>query len=195
MTQAKKTPAVLWAQRTDKVFLTLEIQDAQKGTLNATENSLKYRCQSASEEGDFEVDLEFYAPIEPSAIVEHVSGHRIEFVIPKANKTDNYWPRLLKTQVKQSFIKTDFDKWRDEEEDDDEEEAGNPYGDFASSFDPSSFDPSQFDPSQFGASGNFDGHDDDDDDDVDEFDDANEKEKDLKHGKGSKHVHDGNCCH
>ena len=168
----KKTPTVLWAQRADKLFITLNIQDATNGKLNATENSFHYTCQSESEKAAFEVDLVFYNDIDSANITQHCSGRCVEFVIPKANKEESYWPRLLKSAVKPSYVQTDFNKWKDEdEEDEDSVDPMNPYANFAN-----------FDASQFAAGGDYDEEDD-------------EEEQDAGETHHHEHKHDGNCCH
>jgi hypothetical protein len=49
-----------------------------------------------------------------------VTPRNVFFLIPKKNQEDSYWPRLYAGSAKQSFVKTDFSRWRDEDDEDEE---------------------------------------------------------------------------
>jgi len=63
----------------------------------------------------------------------HQTARQIVLVLDKAEHGEAYWPRLQKDKVKPRFLKTDFQKWKDENEEDEEDNA-NPVGgmDFSS---------------------------------------------------------------
>ncbi|RZC79161.1 hypothetical protein C5167_003481 [Papaver somniferum] len=91
-------PTIKWAQRSDKIFLTVDLPDA---------NDVKLKLEpqgrfvfSATKGGiPYEVDIELYDKI-------------------NAEKTESkWWNRLLKQEGKPPvFLKVDWDKWVDEDD-------------------------------------------------------------------------------
>ncbi|KAF9928320.1 hypothetical protein BGZ67_007065 [Mortierella alpina] len=112
------TPEVLWAQRSNLVYVTINIPDTTP-TINLTENKLEV---SATSDGkNYAVDLEFNEPIDTENSIKHVNARNIKFTLKKT--TENWWPRLNKGSKKLNFVKTDFALWKDEDDEDDEPEA------------------------------------------------------------------------
>ncbi|KAJ3070881.1 hypothetical protein HDU98_006114 [Podochytrium sp. JEL0797] len=141
-TPAAIAPEVLWAQRTDEIFLTLNVSDIVDPQITLTKDQLKF--EAANKQGKkYAVTLDFHAEVDPEASRKNITGRSIVFVLYKAAKEQPYWPRLLKSSAgKPHFLKTDFSRWKDEDEEDEEEEAapagpGGPGG-------PGGFDMSQF---------------------------------------------------
>ncbi|CAO3567236.1 unnamed protein product [Mortierella alpina] len=112
------TPEVLWAQRANLVYVTVNIPDTTP-TINLTENKLEV---SATSEGKaYAVDLEFHEPIETESAITNTNPRNIHFTLKK--KSEKWWPRLNKGSKKLNFVKTDFARWKDEDDEDDEPEA------------------------------------------------------------------------
>lgn len=128
--QPKRPPLVLWAQRADKVFLTIELEDCKNPNINLESNKLYFKGKSDSiqqdaDHSEHEVTIEFYKPINVKDSKHSVRARGTEFVIIK--EESSWWPRLLKDSTKQHWLKVDFPKWKDEDDSDDEA-AGMPPG-------------------------------------------------------------------
>lgn len=121
-------PVVLWAQRADRLLLTLQIQDCQPNPdLKLEKDKLYFKGKSDSIQQDadhstHEVTIEFYKPINVEESKHNIHARGIEFVIVKEESC--WWPRLLKASTKQHWLKVDFLKWKDEDDSDDEQHGG-----------------------------------------------------------------------
>lgn len=122
--------SVLWAQRSsDKdatkniVYLTIRIPDSIHTKIELTSTGIKLDADSEDDSNHYALSLEFYDEIDAEASKRKSNGNSISFILRKKNLNAEYWPRLTKEKVKLHFLKTDFDKWRDEDEQDDEEES------------------------------------------------------------------------
>ena len=109
------TPTVLWAQRPDRLFLTIELWEATDVTLTFPDTRhLEFNAVSNGQK--FELSLEFYGAIQKDQVNSLVTNRHITMVVMKEDAVGPYWPRLVKPTGKNQFIKTDFDKWIDEDE-------------------------------------------------------------------------------
>jgi len=170
---------VKWAQRSDSIYLTIDLRDVQESKIDLTGTGLHFTGTSQGK--DYELHLEFLHEVDPQRSVWNVLPRSVQMHLVKATSSTHFWERLLKDkQQEKTNVKVDWDKFVDE----DEESKHN-----------------QFDMSAFqGGSnfGNFDfggeGGDDDDEDDDDE-DEANLDDLDLDEGKQGEHVHGPGCSH
>lgn len=162
------TPRVLWAQRRDRVFVTVEVADAKADSVKVelTGDSLALSAKSGSGE-EYAVKVDFFGPIDAGASQQNLSGRYPTFVLIKADNEPTWWPRLIKSTGKPHYIHTDFAKWVDEDDLDDdaglmgEEDDGMMMGGGGGNFDMSQF------MSQYHAShGSDDG---DDDENAEDF--------------------------
>ena len=124
-----RPPVVLWAQRADKIFLTIDIEDCTNPQINLEKDKLYFKGKSVSiqhdaDHSEHEVSIEFYKPINVDESKHQVKARGIDFVIIK--EESSWWPRLLNTSTKQHWLKVDFPKWKDE--DDSEDESGGAFG-------------------------------------------------------------------
>ncbi|KAJ3024907.1 UNVERIFIED_CONTAM: hypothetical protein HDU68_007667 [Siphonaria sp. JEL0065] len=117
------SPEVLWAQRTDELFVTINAADIIEPQITLTKQQLKFEGTSTAGK-KYAVTLDFHAEVDPEASRQNINARALVFVIVKAVKGAGYWPRLLtKSAGKPHFLKTDFSKWKDEDEEDEEVEA------------------------------------------------------------------------
>ncbi|RKP35881.1 HSP20-like chaperone, partial [Dimargaris cristalligena] len=114
-------PEVLWAQRSDVIYLTINQPDVSVKVLEITPTNIKF--EGVNDQTTYSFDLDFFAEIDPEASKKSVSARSIFLILAKKDQEEPYWPRLQKVKGKLSYLKTDFGKWKDED-DDDEEEAG-----------------------------------------------------------------------
>lgn len=60
----------------------------------------------------YHVSLDLYEEIDPENSKVNHTGRGVEMILRKKELKMEYWPRLLKTDKKMHFLKTDFDKVR-----------------------------------------------------------------------------------
>ncbi|KAJ2490750.1 hypothetical protein IWW37_002853 [Coemansia sp. RSA 2050] len=111
-------PRVLWAQRKDVVYLTIELEDAPEATF--TEQSIDFECLKGDKKYAFHLD--FYKPIIVKETVKSDSKRVSFYILKKADDTV-WWERLYKEKEKVNFVHTDFSRFVDEDESEDEKPA------------------------------------------------------------------------
>jgi hypothetical protein len=89
---------------------------ASKFSLDLKATTLKFKGHSETLKRDYDLELEFYAEIDPENSKINHSSRNVELKLRKKELKEEYWPRLLKEAKKLQFLKTDFDKWVDEDE-------------------------------------------------------------------------------
>ncbi|XP_070564698.1 prostaglandin E synthase 3-like isoform X2 [Ptychodera flava] len=112
-------PPVLWAQRNDVVFLTVDMQDMKRPDIKLEETRLSLKGKGGQEGKEYVVDIEFFKEINIQNSRYAVRPRNIEFTISK-KEPGPYWDRLLKVKQKVHWLKTDFQKWKDEDDSDDD---------------------------------------------------------------------------
>ncbi|KAI1728315.1 co-chaperone protein daf-41 [Ditylenchus destructor] len=113
-----KHPTTLWAQRTDHIYLSIEVEDMKISEMTVNEDSFKIKGTKGDDV--YEADLQLYGKLKGNDRRQIATDRRVELVIPKV--TAEWWPRLLKEKTKMPWVKVDFDKWKDEDEEN--EDAG-----------------------------------------------------------------------
>ncbi|XP_001635633.2 prostaglandin E synthase 3 [Nematostella vectensis] len=118
-------PLTLWAQRKDKILLTISLVDCKDPQIELTEKNLTFRCHGGAENKEYVLELEFFKEIVPQESTRHKTSREITFTIKKKEEGP-YWTSLLKSGLKNQphYIKTDFSKWKDEDDSDEDKEMG-----------------------------------------------------------------------
>merc|ERR1712232_1553688 len=114
-------PPVLWAQRSDRLLISIDLQDCENVVVKFTETSLTFSCNVG--EKKYFVCLEFLHEINPKESTYGVLGRQTQINVVK-KESGPYWDRLLKEEGKHWFLKGDWDRWVDEDEEDDDDGAG-----------------------------------------------------------------------
>uniref|UniRef100_A0A0D9Z855 Co-chaperone protein p23 n=1 Tax=Oryza glumipatula TaxID=40148 RepID=A0A0D9Z855_9ORYZ len=111
-------PSTKWAQRSDKVFLTIELPDARDVKLNLKpEGQFIFSAKGPADDTPYELDLELFDAVNVEESKAAVAARSICYLIKKAES--KWWPRLLKKEGKPPvFLKVDWDKWQDEDDED-----------------------------------------------------------------------------
>lgn len=113
-------PLTLWAQRKDKLFITIALEDCQEPKIDLTETKLSFSSKGGPDQKIYELELELNQEVVPKESKQLVTSREITFNIKK--KTEGpYWTKLLKDAKKPHFLKTDFNKWKDEDDSDPED--------------------------------------------------------------------------
>ncbi|RDX66479.1 hypothetical protein CR513_54746, partial [Mucuna pruriens] len=115
-------PSVKWAQRSDVLYITVELPDAQDVKLKLEpEGKFYFSATAGAEKISYEVDFDLFDKIDVNNSKASVGSRNICYLVKKAE--NKWWNRLLKQGGKPPvFVKVDWDKWVDE----DEEEDNNP---------------------------------------------------------------------
>jgi len=110
-------PSTKWAQRSDKVYLTIELPDAKDVKLNLKPDGHFNFSAKGSDDMQYELDLELFDAVNVEESKAAVAPRTICYLVKKAES--NWWPRLLKKEGKPPvFLKVDWDKWQDEDDED-----------------------------------------------------------------------------
>lgn len=114
-------PEIIWAQRSDKLFVTVELPDAKDSKVDLDpDGKFSFSAKAGPNDQQYEASLELFEHINVEKSKTIKGSRHIICMIEKAEK--GWWPRLLKAAGRSPpFLKADWDKWVDE---DDEDEAG-----------------------------------------------------------------------
>ena len=116
---ASKTqfPILKWAQRKDKLFITINVVHSKKPTIEIEGKKMKYQGTDGNINYSFEIEL--YDEIDKENSKYTLDARNI-FLKLKKKKEGPYWPRLTSDKVKYHWIEIDWAYFVDE----DEEEEG-----------------------------------------------------------------------
>ncbi|KAK6940088.1 CS domain, partial [Dillenia turbinata] len=161
-------PSVKWAQRSDKVFLTIDLPDAKDVKLKLEpEGKFFFSATTGPEKIPYEIDFDLFDKVDVNESKVSIGLRNICYLVKKAE--EKWWSRLLKQEGKPPvFLKVDWDKWADEDEEPEETSGAKmDFGDI------------DFSKLNMGGGGDFDygGADQDEDDDSDTEEESNAEEE------------------
>lgn len=115
MGSMSRHPEVLWAQRSDKVYLTIALPDARDISVKCEGEGLFSFSAVGVQGGSFDFSLELFGNIVPEGCKTKAGLRNIICSIQKEEK--GWWKRLLKSEEKPApYIKVDWNKWCDEDD-------------------------------------------------------------------------------
>ena len=79
-------------------------------SLSVKPTTLTFTGTSETKKTTYHVELEFWSEIDPENSKTNKSAAHIELKLRKKELKEEYWPRLVKTDKKLHFLRTDFDK-------------------------------------------------------------------------------------
>ena len=113
-------PILKWAQRKDKLFITINVVHSKKPTIEIEGKKMKY--QGTDGNINYAFDIELYDEIDKDNSKYTLDARNIFLKLKK--KTEGpYWPRLTSDKVKYHWIEIDWTYFTEEDE---EEEAKEP---------------------------------------------------------------------
>ncbi|XP_012838378.1 PREDICTED: uncharacterized protein OsI_027940-like [Erythranthe guttata] len=123
-------PLVKWAQRSDKLFVTVELPDAKNVKLNLDpEGKFFFSATGGVDNVPYEIDIDLYDKVVVDESKASCTSRHICYLVKKAES--KWWSRLLKQGGKPPlFLKVDWDKWVDEDEQDEKSAGDTGFGDF-----------------------------------------------------------------
>ena len=128
-----KAPNVKWAQRKDRVLLTVECQGCADPKLSIDNDeaesfgifALSGRGVSNGEACTYDLRLELFGELNKSESKVSIGERKIVLVLLKT-KSGPHWPRLLRQKGKApQNVKVDWDLYMDEDEEEEEEKKAN----------------------------------------------------------------------
>jgi prostaglandin-E synthase len=122
MTEQKtQFPMIKWAQRKDKLFITISVVHSKKPVVDLTDGK-RIKYQGTDGTRTYKFDIELY-----DEIIKEESKYTLEsrniFLNLKKKTSGPYWPRLIKDEKKYHWIEVD---WMYYTEEDEEDEASQP---------------------------------------------------------------------
>lgn len=121
---------VKWAQRSDKLFITVELPDAKnvKHKLEP-EGKFLFSATAGVDDTPYEVEFNLFDKVDVNESKISATSRNICYLVKKAE--NKWWSRLLKHSGKPPvFLKVDWDKWVDEDEQDEKVGSDMDFGDF-----------------------------------------------------------------
>merc|ERR1719217_377021 len=110
-----KNPQCVWAQRDALVYFTIQQVDLTDEKVEIDFEGGKINFSA----GEYALDLELFAALKTEGSKWVNTGREVQFLLMK--EKEEWWDRLTKAPSKNyRFIKTDFNKWKDEDEQDED---------------------------------------------------------------------------
>lgn len=111
-------PEIVWAQRSERIFLTVELPDARNPKIKLEpEGKFVFSATAGADDHLFEIELELFDNVNVEASKINMGLRHIFCVIQKHEK--GWWKRLLKAEGKPPpYLKVDWNMWVDEDEED-----------------------------------------------------------------------------
>ncbi|CAE7542192.1 P23-1 [Symbiodinium sp. CCMP2456] len=106
------TPDVLWAQRPDAVYLTIDLKEVQDIKVNLDADKMSFYGKVGG--SLYEFSLDFFAPIAKEES-KWSTKRLIEFYLKK--ETEGSWTSLSKVK-KLPWVKVDWKRWQDSDDED-----------------------------------------------------------------------------
>ncbi|XP_071738321.1 uncharacterized protein OsI_027940 [Rutidosis leptorrhynchoides] len=108
-------PEIKWAQREDKVFITVVLADTKDAKVNlAPEGVFSFTAKAGQHDYDLKLELFDKVNVEESKI--NIGERSVFCILEKAEP--KWWNKLLGGDAKTPhYVKVDWDKWVDEDDD------------------------------------------------------------------------------
>jgi prostaglandin-E synthase len=124
-TKTVTTPQIKWAQRKDKLFVTIDVVEVKNPQIDIIDGRLlKFQGSDSNHTYDFEIEL--YDEVLKEESKFSLDSRNIFLNIKKKTKS-TYWPRLQKESGKLNWVGIDW-KYYIDEDDEDEDSAGPNFG-------------------------------------------------------------------
>lgn len=113
-------PEVLWAQRTNQLFVTINVPDVQDPKIEIDSDRIYFRGTQGHRV--YEVELSLFKSVESDTAKLANPGRCIFLCLDKTEKDVEYWPSLTKGKGKSPNVKIDFSRWIEEDENEENEQ-------------------------------------------------------------------------
>ncbi|GKB37246.1 HSP20-like chaperone [Tanacetum coccineum] len=104
-------PTLKWAQRTDVIFITIDLPDAKDVKFKLEPDGKFYFSATAGADNvPYEIDVNHHDKVDVNESKSSVGSRSIVYLIKK--EESKWWNRLLKQEGRTlAFVKVDWDKW------------------------------------------------------------------------------------
>uniref|UniRef100_A0A0M3ICZ3 Very-long-chain (3R)-3-hydroxyacyl-CoA dehydratase n=1 Tax=Ascaris lumbricoides TaxID=6252 RepID=A0A0M3ICZ3_ASCLU len=118
-------PFVYWAQDEESVFLTVDLKDASNTKYTISGNVFDFRSIGTGAQGrkDYSFQLALFDDVSMHKVSDGC-GRRLVYSLKKKNK--GWWPTITKQPGRISWLRVDFDRFKDPDESDDDFEVVSP---------------------------------------------------------------------
>jgi len=116
MNSSPNNPHIKWAERKDRVFLTIELNEVKDPKIDIVDGK-KLTFNGESEGKTYTLDLDFFGEVDKENS-KWVLDTRHIFLNIKKKEKGPYWNYLLKDKQKLNYIGTDWGYYIDEDEED-----------------------------------------------------------------------------
>ena len=107
-------PPMKWAEREDKVYLTIELQDAREVTIDIAGDGFVFSA-IGPDGTSYAETLKLHKAVSKEKSTYATTGRSVFVVLMKEDA--EWWERLVaKTEPKPANLKVDFDRWADEDD-------------------------------------------------------------------------------
>lgn len=113
---------VKWAQRKDKLFITVEVKDAKDVKVDFQESSITVTGKGVhnvgGSEAEFKTVLALSDSIDAAASTSKTSGFAVQICAIKKDANKEHWGKLTKEapKVLKNWLAVDWSLWKDEED-------------------------------------------------------------------------------
>ena len=119
---AALAPTVLWAERADKLFLTVELADVTEPKVDVQPDG-KFTFTSGSADGKhYATELQLAEAVDAAATQVAITPRSVLVVVAKT-QSGPYWGRLVKGKAPHN-VKVDWTRYKDEDDDEAEAKGG-----------------------------------------------------------------------
>ncbi|KAI3449494.1 hypothetical protein Pfo_006159 [Paulownia fortunei] len=110
-------PEVKWAEREEKIYLTVLLPDAKNPKVNVDPNgAFTFSATAGTDNNIYELKLDLLDKVDVEESKINIGVRNIFCVLEKAEK--KWWKKLLRGDEKAPhYVKVDWDKWVDEDDD------------------------------------------------------------------------------
>jgi len=109
-------PTVLWAQRKDKLLVTIDVPDVVNEKVEILPNKISFKGIGGPEKKPYVLELDLLHEIDPAGSNYRVLARHVPMVLKK--KEGGFWTRLLKDSKKFNHIRVDWNQWKEEDDED-----------------------------------------------------------------------------
>ena len=120
------TPNIKWAERKDKLYVTIELNDVKDPKIDIKDNKV-LTFSGKADDKTYQLDIELFEEVDTAESKWTLDTRNIFLNLKKKTKGP-YWNYLNKDKKKHHFIHVDWNLYIDEDEE--EQKSGNDFGGF-----------------------------------------------------------------
>jgi hypothetical protein len=115
MSTIDPSPFVYWAQDNDKIFLRVDLKDAQDVNVSLNSKKLQFSANGNGGQGKkgYQFSLNLTDNIKNNPTFK-ATGSQVDIELVKANA--EFWKNLIQESKRPHWLKFDFNRWKDSDE-------------------------------------------------------------------------------